>query len=165
VDACFGYFTMFAIKSDGTLWSWGLEANFYTQTRDTYLNATPMQVGTETDWQSGSSQPGGFYHILRKKDGSLWALDASEHRSVKPDSKYKPVILRKIDWHKNIAAFAAGGDDIGVVLTRDGEVWTWGKVIGEHSPKDYFGPKGKQLFPKFKIIDMPWQLSNIDSTD
>jgi alpha-tubulin suppressor-like RCC1 family protein len=165
VDACFGYFTMFAIKSDGTLWSWGLEANFYTQTRDKSLNATPMQVGTETDWQSCSSQPGGFYHILRKKDGSLWALDASEHRSVKPDSEYKPIPLRKIDWHKDIAAFAAGGDDIGVVLTRDGEVWTWGKVIGEHSPKDYWGPKHEQLFPKFKIIDKPWQLSNIDSSD
>jgi RNA polymerase sigma factor (sigma-70 family) len=165
VEACFGYFTMFAIKSDGTLWSWGLEANFYSQTRDKSLNSTPMQVGTETDWQSCSSQPGGFYHILRKKDGSLWALDASEHRSVKPASEYKPIPLRKIDWHKDIAAFAAGGDDIGVVLTRDGEVWTWGTVIGEHSHKDYWGPKQEQLFPKSKIIDKPWQLSNIDSSD
>jgi RNA polymerase sigma factor (sigma-70 family) len=165
VDACFGYFTMFAIKSDGTLWSWGLEANFYTQTRDTSLNATPMQVGTEDDWQSCASSSGGFYHILKKKDGSLWALDASEHRHVKPASEYKPMPLRKINLQKDIAAFTAGGDNMGVVLTRDGEVWTWGRVDGEHSPKDYFGPKGKQLFPKFKNIDTPWQLSNIDSSD
>jgi alpha-tubulin suppressor-like RCC1 family protein len=164
-DVCFGYFTVFAIKSDGTLWSWGLMANFYTQTSDASMNAMPMQVGTETDWQSCASSPGCFYHILRKKDGSLWALDASEHRRVKPDSEYKPIPLRKINLQKDVVAFTAGGDNIGVVLTRDGEVWTWGRVDGEHSPKDYFGPKGKQLFPKFKNIDTPWQLSNIDSSD
>ena len=165
VDVCFGYFTEFAIKSDGTLWSWGLEANFYTQARDVSLNAMPMQVGTETDWQSYASSAGRFYHILMKKDGSLWALDASEHRRIKPDSEYKPVKLRKIDLHKDIVAYTAGEDNLGVVLTRDGEVWTWGNVIGEHSPKDYSGPKGEQLSPKSRIIDKPWQLSNIDSTE
>jgi RNA polymerase sigma factor (sigma-70 family) len=165
LDVCFGYFTVFAIKSDGTLWSWGLKANFYTQTSDASMNSTPMQVGTETDWQSCASSPGCFYHILRKTDGSLWALDASEHRRVKPDSEYKPIPLRKINLQRDVVAFTAGGDNIGVVLTRDGEVWTWGRVDGEHSPKDYFGPKGKQLFPKFKIMDKPWQLLNIDSTD
>jgi RNA polymerase sigma factor (sigma-70 family) len=164
-DVCFGYFTMFAIKSDGTLWSWGLKANFYTQAHDASLNAVPMQVGTENDWQSCASSPGGFYHILKKKDGSFWALDASEHRRVKPAIEYKPVKLRKIDLHKDVAAFAAGGDNIGVVLTRDGEVWTWGRVIGELSLKDYWGPNGKPLYPESKVIDKPWQLSNIDSTE
>jgi hypothetical protein len=123
-----------------------------------------MQVGTDNDWQSCASPPGGFYHMLTKKDGSLWALDASEHRRVKPDAEYKPVKLRRIDLHKDIAAFAAGGDDLGVVLTRDGEVWTWGTVIGEHSPKDFWGPKGESLHPKYRSITKPWQLSNIDST-
>ena len=77
------------------------------------MNATPMQVGTEDDWLSCASSPGCFYHILRKKDGSLWALDASEHRRVKPDSEYKPIPLRKINLQKDIAAFTAGGDNIG----------------------------------------------------
>jgi RNA polymerase sigma factor (sigma-70 family) len=165
LDVCFGYFTVFVIKSDGTLWSWGLKANFYTQTSDASMNSTPMQVGTETDWQSCASSPGCFYHILKKKDGSLWALDASEHRRVKPDSEYKPIPLRKINLQKDVVAFTAGGDNIGVVLTRDGGVWTWGRVDGRYSPKDYWGPKGEQRFPKAKIIDKPWQLSNIDSTD
>ena len=165
VDACFGYFTVLAVKSDGTLWTWGLDAEIYTGASDKSLNATPEQIGTEDDWQSISSSPGCFYHILQKRDGSLWALDASEHRTIKPASEYKPVALKKINFNKDIAAYAAGGDSIGVVLTRDGEVWTWGTVIGDHSSKDYFGPKGKQLFPKHKIIEKPWQVSNIDSTD
>jgi RNA polymerase sigma factor (sigma-70 family) len=164
-DVCFGYFTVFAIKSDETLWSWGREANFYTQAPDTNLNAVPRQVGTENDWQSCASSPGGFYHLLMKKDGSLWALDASDHRTVKPDSEYKPVKLQKINLHKDIAAFAAGEDNLGAVLTRDGEVWTWGRVIGELSPKDYWGPDGQLVHPKSRAIDQPWQLSNIDSAE
>jgi len=153
-DICFGYDTIFAIKSDGTLWSWGRDANFYTQANDTNMNATPVQVGKENDWQSCHSTPGGFYHVLMKKDGTLWAFDASDHRIIKPDSKYQPVKLQKIDLHKDIAAFGAASDSIGVVLTRDGEVWTWGKVIGEQTP---------ELFSDARIIEKPWQLSNVDS--
>ncbi|MDB6026186.1 MAG: regulator of chromosome condensation [Verrucomicrobiales bacterium] len=163
-DACFGYFTMFGIKSDGTLWSWGLKANFYTKAADESSNATPMQVGTENDWKSCASSPSCFYHILQKTDGSLWALDASEHRTVKEAKQYKPITLRKIDLHKDIAAFTAGGDNIGMVMTPDGEVWTWGRVVGEFAPKDYMSNKGEQLFPKSKDIDKPWQLSNLDET-
>jgi len=50
-------------------------------------------------------------------------------------------------------------------LTRDGEVWTWGSVIGEHSPKDFWGPKNSQLHPNYKTIDKPWQVSNIDGAE
>jgi hypothetical protein len=60
---------------------------------------------------------------------------------------------------------AAGGDNIGIILTRDGEVWTWGNVLGDHPPSDYFGTKGQQLFPNHKIIQKPWQVSNIDSNE
>ena len=165
VDACFGYFTVLAIKSDGTLWTWGKDANFYSEVVDTNLNMTPMQVGTDTDWQACSSTSGGYYTVLMKKDGSLWALDASDHRIIKSDSKYKPVAVRKIDLHKSIVAFAAGGDNLGAALTGDREVWTWGNVLGEHTSKDFFEPKNRVLHPKYKVIDKPWQLSISGSTD
>ncbi|HLX68666.1 MAG TPA: sigma-70 family RNA polymerase sigma factor [Verrucomicrobiae bacterium] len=162
-DVCFGYFTVFAIKSDGTLWSWGLKANFYTLAPDARSNAIPMQVGTNSDWASCSSGVGCFYHLLRKKDGSLWAIDASEHRIVKADLAYQPIKVGKIDWQKDIAAYAAGGDDIGVILTRDGEVWTWGRVIGQFSKADYRGPDGHIANPKPTIITKPWQVTNVMS--
>ena len=169
VDACFGYFTMFALKSDGTLWAWGLEAAIYNGGPDhgldgSFAQITPTQIGTENDWQSISSARGCFYHILRKKDGSLWALDASEHRTIKPASEYKPVALKKINFHKDIAAYAAGGDNIGIILTPDGEVWTWGRVLGQLSRKDYWR-NGQPAHPKSKIIGKMWQVSNIDSQD
>jgi alpha-tubulin suppressor-like RCC1 family protein len=124
---------------------------------------TPFQVGNESDWQSCSGGEGWYYQLLTKKDGSLWAMDASDHRIVKPAAAYKPITFQKIDWHKDIAAYTAGGDDIGIVMTRDGEVWTWGRVIGELTPKDFFGAKGEVFHPQSRVIKKPWQLANIDS--
>ena len=159
VDVCFGYFTVFAIKSDGTLWSWGLEANFYTGATERNFDLKPMQVGNDHDWQSCSSAPGCLYMLLRKKDASLWSLDASEHRTVKPDTEYKPIVARKVNWNKGIAAYAAGGDNIGIILTPDGELWTWGQVLGEHEWKDSWGPNHERLDPKYRNIEKPWQLA------
>jgi RNA polymerase sigma factor (sigma-70 family) len=167
-DVCFGYFTVLAIKSDGTLWTFGNKADIYTGSSDKTVSLTPQQIGTDTDWQFISSAPGCFYHLLRKKDGSLWALDASEYRRIKPDSEYKPVVLKKIDLNADIAAYAASGDNIGVVLTRDGEVWTWGNVLGEYAQKDFFkkvGNRYEDIDPKYRKIDHPWRVANIDSDE
>jgi RNA polymerase sigma factor (sigma-70 family) len=169
VDVCFGYFTMFALKSDGTLWTWGLKADIYNGGPDhgldgSFAQITPTQIGTEKDWQSISSAQGCFYHILRKKDGSLWALDASEHRTIKSPNAYKLILPRKINFNKDVVAYAAGGDNTGIILTPDGEVWTWGNVLGEHPPSDYFGPNPHEVkFPGIRVVDKPWQVSNIDS--
>ena len=165
-DVCFGYFTMFALKSDGTLWTWGLKSDIYNGGPENGLDGSnvqlaPVQIGTENDWQSFSSSPGGFYLLLRKKDGSLWSLDASEHRRWKSGMKYKPIAPRKIEFNKEIAAYAAGGDNIGIILTPDGEVWTWGKVLGEFLPKDFGAKNGDWISPKHKVIDQPWQVFNI----
>ena len=165
VDVCIGYFTMFAIKSDGTLWAWGLTSRYYTGTSAADSMLTPAQVGMDTDWQSCHSGPSGFYQLLTKKDGSLWAMDASDHRTIKSDDKYLPVKFTKIDWHKDIAAYTSGSDSIGVILTHDGEVWTWGKVLGELGQKDYWGPDHKPLYPSGRYITQPWQISNVDPGD
>jgi len=162
MDVCFGYFTMFALKSDGTLWTWGNKARFYAPSGDT-SGLTPAQIGNENDWQAIASAQGCYYQLLRKKDGSLWSLDASEHRWEKPDNQYKPLVFRKLDFHHDIAVFAAGGDDMGIVLTREGEVWTWGKVIGEHASKDFWVSNKQFVDPKYRHIHKPWQVANIDS--
>jgi alpha-tubulin suppressor-like RCC1 family protein len=159
VDACFGYFTVFAIKADGTLWTWGNEANYYTGTTDKSANDVPMQIGADTDWQSCASGIG-FYQLLRKKDGTLWALDASKHRTIKPPQKYGPVKLVPLKLPRDIAAYTAGGDNIGVVLTPAGEVLTWGNVIGEHGFRDYETTNGLSHDPQLRVMTTPWQVAN-----
>jgi alpha-tubulin suppressor-like RCC1 family protein len=59
-----------AVKTDGTLWTWGW--NGYGQLGDgttTFRNA-PVQVGTDTNWTSVAA---GFWHSMAlKTDGTLW---------------------------------------------------------------------------------------------
>jgi hypothetical protein len=74
--------------------------------------------------------------------------------------------LKPINFKKPYVAFGGGG--IGVALTIEGEVWTWGAVIGDHEQKDYYdgvGPKAKSIVPKFTIKTNPWPLSIVYPDD
>jgi alpha-tubulin suppressor-like RCC1 family protein len=133
VDVSFGFFVVFAIKDDGTLYCWGRNAGIFTGAPIQLLNPKPARVGTNGDWKTCATAEY-FYRVLQKKDGSLWELDASDYAIVNKAS-YQPVKLRPVKMRKNVAAFgAAGRSTMGVVLTKEGEVWTWGKVLGEYTP-------------------------------
>ena len=61
----------YAIKSDGTLWSWGRGGNGQLAQGNTNDYLIPTQIGTDSDWASVAI---GAYRILAlKTDGTLWA--------------------------------------------------------------------------------------------
>jgi hypothetical protein len=181
VDVGFGVNTVFAIKSDGTLWTWGRQAHVFTGLSGASQNAVPARIGTASDWRSLCACAGWWCQGLIKKDGSLWFMDASDGKPNGPRSPYKPVRFRRIEFQRDYVAYAAGATHgaapgihgpVGVVLTRDGEVWTWGMVLG-----DPLSPKGHcQAFiarlaqplhlkisspdPPPVFRDKPWQLRN-----
>ena len=65
-----GYDNSLALKSDGTLWGWGL--NNYEQSGPGGPNITaPTRIGTASDWMAVS--PGETYTLAKKADGTLWA--------------------------------------------------------------------------------------------
>jgi len=129
VDVGFGPWTVLAIKSEGTLWAWGRQAHVFTGVENQTLDATPVQVGTNVDWRAISAF-GWFYQLLLKKDGALWSLWAETGSSP------KPLRVTRVNLTNDIVAFdsVGRGHPVGVVLTRDGEVWTWGRVLAEHTP-------------------------------
>jgi alpha-tubulin suppressor-like RCC1 family protein len=129
VDIGFGPWTALAIKSDGTLWAWGRFAHQFTGVREHALNATPMRVGTDSDWKT-ISPFGSSYRLLEKKDGSLWEMRNKSSPST------KPLQLTRIDLNKHWVAFNGNGRvPLGAIITDDGEVWTWGRVLGENTPE------------------------------
>jgi RNA polymerase sigma factor (sigma-70 family) len=125
----FGPWTVLAIKADGTLWTWGRFAHQFTGVTDHALDASPKRVGNDHDWQA-ISPLGSNYRLLVKKDGSLWGMQS--------EAGFVPIPLRltRIDFNKSWVAYNGNGRfPMGVVLTSDGEVWTWGRVLGEHTPE------------------------------
>ncbi len=184
VDIGFSVNTVLAIKSDGTLWTWGREAHVYTGATNLAQDATPTRLGTNSDWKSIASSTGWWCNGLTKTDGSLWFLDASEGKPNGPRPPYKPVQFRRCEWQQDYVAFAAGAAHaaapgvhlpIGVVLTCDGEVWTWGMVLGDPlTLKDrairtavkfanLLHIKATNPDPAPIIREKPWQLRNTDS--
>src|SRR6266516_5620553 len=129
------------------------------------------RVGTGTDWQA-ISRGGWFYQTLLKKDGSLWAMQL---RNVTIGSPPEPLQLTRVDVGKDLMAFGAGQghDAFGVALTREGEVWTWGKVLGEHTPDHpnlqslakLIGWSTHRFESKPVTRDNPWLLPDLDPSD
>lgn len=184
VDVGFGVNTVFAIKSDGTLWAWGRQAHVHTGASEEAQDAIPTRVGTNSDWQTFASCAGWWCQGLTKKDGSLWFMDASDGKSNGPRAPYNPVKFRRIELQKDGVAYAAGAahaagnglhGPIGVVLTRDGEVWTWGMILGDPPTllsrlQRLMAGFGATLHlkiptgdPEPTYRDQPWQLRNLDS--
>jgi len=75
-----------------------------------------------------------------------------------------------------VVAFGAGRGGIGVVLTRDGEVWTWGMVFGERPFQDRLWRFYDEMAARFRVKAPwrtptpiarrePWQLRNVDAGD
>jgi alpha-tubulin suppressor-like RCC1 family protein len=145
----FGYFNAFAIQSDGTLLAWGRDAGIYTDAPIRLFNPNPARVGLEKDWLAISSSQY-YYHVLMKKDRSVWIMDASDYATIKPE--HEPPQFKRLDLRKDFVAFGAAGRGLGIALTRDGEVWTWGTVLGLPTPEN--AKRAKR--------DKPWLLPNID---
>ena len=71
VSIAAGDYHTIALKSDGTLWAWGLNGNGQLGDGTTLYRYTPVQIGTDTNWVSIAA--GGWHTVGLKSDGTLWA--------------------------------------------------------------------------------------------
>ena len=69
-----GYYHTVAIKTDGTLWSWGYNSSGelgLSNSGTTTHRSSPVQVGLLTDWQHVAA--GQMHTYAVKTDGTLWS--------------------------------------------------------------------------------------------
>jgi len=112
-----------AIKSDGTLWSWGYNAYGSLGHNDMVKQSSPTQVGTDTTWSDAAIVEAYTANAL-KTDGTLWAwgyngigvLGQSQVNTHYSSPKQIPGT-----WSN----FAGGYQVAGGVKT-DGTLWCWG---------------------------------------
>ena len=118
-----------AIKTDGTLWSWGY--NFYGNLGDntrTYRSTPVTTLLGGTNWKSIASQR--YHTVALKTDGTLWSWGYNQFgqlgnfSSGSTASRSTPVttLLGGNNW-KSIAS----GYAYTVALKTDGTLWTWGE--------------------------------------
>ncbi|AWA29891.1 hypothetical protein HYN48_07260 [Flavobacterium magnum] len=112
-----------AIKTNGTLWAWGL--NTYGQVGDgsTTTRVTPVQVGTAADWKTVVC--GADFTTAIKTNGTLWAwgrnLNGVFGNGTTTNSAVPVQIGTATDW-KSISR--AGSTTL--ALKTDGTLWAWG---------------------------------------
>jgi alpha-tubulin suppressor-like RCC1 family protein len=120
-----GFFT-FGIKDDGTLWRWGQSytGDLYSGPYDFYA-ATPVQIGTDTDWAVVSA--GNGHGMALKTDGTLWAWGRNDcgqlgNGTISVYPNPSPVqIGTDTDW-----AFISAGHWHSTAIKTNGTLWTWG---------------------------------------
>lgn len=116
----------FAIKSNGTLWSWGDSSNYGTGQGTLTNIQIPTQIGTDTDWTDVIGTGGGGFAL--KSNGTLWSWGESNNYQTGQNTTTNIQVPTQVgtdtNWAK-ITAFAQGG----FAIKTNGTLWSWGWTI------------------------------------
>ena len=138
--------TGLAIKTDGTLWSWGLYTATAKNNQTHY--SSPTQVGTDTTWKSVALANPGTAAAL-KTDGTLWAW--GDNNSGQLGQNQASAQLGKLSspvqipgtWSKfDCGEYGDGG------IKTNGTLWMWGtNARGELGQNQAFPALGRVSSP------------------
>ena len=115
----------YAIKNDGSLWSWGNNSvSGMLGLGDLIDRSTPVQVGSLNDWKYVDS---GNSHLLAvKKDGSLWGIGLNNLGQLglgATDRVSSPIQVGSLYNWKSVAC----GTSHSIALSTDGSIWSTGQ--------------------------------------
>jgi alpha-tubulin suppressor-like RCC1 family protein len=123
-----------AIKTDGTLWTWGGNTG-QLGTNDQIQRLTPVTTfAGGTNWKQVSC---GERHMMAvKTDGTLWGCGRNNEGQIGDNSI--------TDRVTPVTTFAGGnnwkqvscGDRFTAAIKTDGTLWTWGENIGQLGTND-----------------------------
>jgi alpha-tubulin suppressor-like RCC1 family protein len=120
-----GYFHTAAVKTDGTLWTWG--RNSYGVLGDntfTHRSSPVQTVAFGTNW--GSVACGSAHSAGVKTDGTLWTWGLNTNGQLGDNtitSKSSPV---QVIGFANTWSIVACGRFATAATKKDGTLWTWG---------------------------------------
>ncbi|WP_026977788.1 hypothetical protein, partial [Flavobacterium tegetincola] len=129
------YFTL-ALKSDGTIWSWGQDDNNQTgNPPSSESQLVPIQVGTAMDWVDIATSTGETAFAL-KANSTLWGWGANTGSLlVAASSVYSLSTPTQITTATNWSKISVGGVHI-LAQKADGILWSWGsgaaRGVGEN---------------------------------
>ena len=117
------YGGVLAVKTDGTLWAWGNNANGQLGLGDVVSRSSPVQVGTATDWAKVSCRPGSVTHAI-KTNGTLWAWGYNGNGNFGNSSTTSTSSPVQVGTDTNWKQVECYGATIG--LKTNGTLYVWG---------------------------------------
>jgi len=143
ISSCNGTYNAAAIKTDGTLWTWGYNVHGTLGLGNTTSYSSPKQVGALTTWSKVSVNSYSCFAI--KTDGTLWSwgYNGSGNLGLNNTTYYSsPKQVGALTTWSNI--FSSGGS-FALAIKTDGTLWTWGANtygrLGLGNTIDYSSPK------------------------
>ena len=119
-----GLYSILATKTNGTLWSWGMNSFGQLGQNNTTNASSPVQVGSDTTWSSISTQQ--YDSLAIKTNGSLWGWGRNMRGQLgQNDTTYKssPVqIGTDTNW-----SFASVGYYASLAVRTNGTLWSMGR--------------------------------------
>jgi len=113
-----------AIRSDGTLWAWGLNVSGALGLGATPSASIPTQVGTDNNWVAVSCGDGCTFAL--KSDTTLWATGHNSHGQLGVGDRTSRAILTRIagdNWSPRIFAAPARTS---YAIKTNGTMFAWG---------------------------------------
>jgi len=123
-----GYHHTAAIKTDGTLWIWGLNAYGQLGNNTTTNRTTPVTTfAGGTNWKQVAC--GSNYTAAIKTDGTLWNWGRNTFCALGTNDTTQR--------DTPVTTFAGGTNwkqvDIAAAIKTDGTLWTWGGNTGDNT--------------------------------
>lgn len=131
-----------AVKTNGTLWTWGNNQQGGLGIGNITTYYSPKQVGALTDWASVSA--GKFFCIAIKTNGTLWGWGGNGFGQLgtgNTTNTSSPVQVGGLtDWVQiSAGAYFSTG------IRSNGTLWAWGRndkgQLGEFNTTNYSSPK------------------------
>jgi alpha-tubulin suppressor-like RCC1 family protein len=154
-----GLWSSYAIKSDGTLWSWGNNSsNQLGLGSSTENRNVPTQVGTDSNWQSGSAHM--LHALAMRDDGTLWAWGGRDRPLGVPQistNRFTPTqVVPGSTW---LEVSTHSGHTL--AIRDDGTLWAWGNNLHGRLGIDGLSvtnsPPGNATLPTQVGSDNNWQ--------
>ena len=112
-----------ALRSDGTLWSWGANERGALGVGTTTNGFAPAQVGTDR-WTAVTAGVSRSFGI--KADGSLWAWGENSYGALGDGTTTDQLVPVRIAGAQRWAQVASGSFGA-VAVASDGSLWQWGE--------------------------------------
>lgn len=114
-----------ALKTDGTLWTWGCNTNSELGSGDTVSRSSPAQIaGGGTTWSQIST--GGYHSLAIKSDGTLWVWGFNGNNQLGDGSAFNRSSPITTAYGGTTWCKISTGRRHSIGVKTDGTLWTWG---------------------------------------